>query len=210
VCVSCGCALPATDHGDHRHITAADLRGAADAANTTVGCVAHNIESFAMHHPAEAQKTVEDMANAVEEMTVAVVKAEDAQRFLLMVGYSPNRLPKRGADGFLDVASPEVVEKAAWRFMLNGHGAGLMHKAGGEDAFRIVESSVYRNPEPWVVKATDGTEQTIREGDWLIGILCSPDTWAEYKKGRYGSGSLQGGARRRQPRAETLARQRSA
>lgn len=139
-----------------------------------------------------------------------VVKGiDEAQRFLLMVGYSPNRQPLRGADGFIDIASPEVIEKACWRYMANGAGAGLMHKAGGEDAFKVVENYIYRNPIPWVLKAADGSEQTIREGDWVIGVICSKEVWTDVMSGKYGGGSLQGGAARIHPRAETLARQRS-
>lgn len=191
MCASCGCGDPLHRHPGAASITWQDIEAAAQDAGIS---------------PEEATRNMEQ---AVEQMTGCVVKANEEKRFLLMVGYSPNRLPKRGADGFLDIASPDVVEKAAWRFMLNGHGAGLMHKKGGEDAFRVVESSVYRNPEPWIVKAADGSTQTIREGDWLIGVVCSEPTWDEYKKGRWGSGSLQGGARRARPRPETLARQRS-
>jgi hypothetical protein len=139
----------------------------------------------------------------------AVLKANDEKRFLLLVGYSPNRLPKRGADSFLDLAAPEVVEKACWRFMLNGARGGLNHAPGGENAFKVVESFVYRNPAPWVVKAPNGSTQTIRSGDWLVGIRCSPDTWAAYKRGEFGSISLQGGCLRGPATPDLLARQRS-
>lgn len=138
-----------------------------------------------------------------------VAKAEEDKRFLLMVGYSPNRMPRRGADGFLDIASPDVVEKACWRFMLNGAGAGLMHKAGGENAFKVVENYVYRNPVPWELTAPNGEIVTIRDGDWVIGALCSKETWDDYKAGLYNSGSVQGGAKRMVASPETLAHQRS-
>ena len=131
-------------------------------------------------------------------------------RFVLMVGYSPNKMPFRGADGFLDLASPEVVEKACWRFMDNGANAGLLHKEGDEDAFKVVENYIYRNPVPWVLKAVDGSEQTIRQGDWVIGARLRKDVWEDWKKGRYRSGSLQGGASRIPATPETLARVRSA
>lgn len=145
----------------------------------------------------------------MSDFDVAVKAFNEEQRFLLMVGYSPNRMPLRGADGFVDVASPEVIEKACWRFMLNGAGSGLMHKAGGENAFRVVENYIYRNPVPWVLKAADGSEQTIRDGDWVLGVICSKEVWEDVKAGKYGGGSLQGGAARIHARPETLARQRS-
>lgn len=204
MCASCGCAHVNDDHGDHRAITLEDLKAAADSANTTIDTVAHNIESVVMHRDdSEASKAAAD-----DLLEARVVKAVEAQRFLLMVGYSPNRLPLRGADGFVDIAAPDVVEKGCWRFMENGARGGLMHKSGGEGAFRVVENSIYRNPQPWVLKAADGSEQVIREGDWLIGVVCAADTWDAYKSGAYGGGSLQGGAHRRIASAETLARQR--
>jgi len=130
-------------------------------------------------------------------------------RFLLLVGYSPNDMPLRGADGFCDLASPDVVEKACWRFADNGFGTGLLHKQGGEDAFRIVENYIYRNPVPWEIENPKGQNLVIKQGTWLIGGILSPQTWADYKKGRYGSGSLQGGAERIEATAESLARVRS-
>lgn len=192
MCASCGCGEPTERHPGAPSIVWQQIEAAAQDAGIT---------------PSEA---VKNMADAVEQMTGHVVKADEEHRFLLMVGYSPNRLPHRGADGFQDVASPDVIEKACWKFMLNGHAAGLMHKAGGEGAFRIVENYVYRNPEPWTIKAADGSTQTIRQGDWLIGAILEPETWQAYKAGVYRGGSLQGGARRMEPRPETLARQRSA
>lgn len=144
--------------------------------------------------------------------TGQVVKERSADRFLLMVGYSPNKMPYRGADGFIDLCQPEVVEKACWRFMSNGAGAGLMHKARPDEEeppFRVTENSIYRNPVPWVFKAADGSEVTITEGDWLIGVICSPQVWDDYRKGRYRGGSLQGKALRMAVTPETLARVRS-
>lgn len=190
--MTCGCEIPDAKH-DRAAIYWDDLTAAAADAGISPQEAARNITA------------------ATEQMSKRfhVVKAQDEKRFLLMVGYSPNRMPKRGADGFVDIASPEVVEKACWRFMVNGAGAGLMHKAGGEKAFKVVENSIYRNDEPWVVTAVDGTQQTIRKGDWLIGVICSPQVYDDFKAGKYGSGSLQGGASRMAARPETLARQRS-
>jgi hypothetical protein len=139
-----------------------------------------------------------------------VLESNEEDRFLLLVGYSPNTMPHRGADGFLDVASPRAVEKACWRFLLNGGKAGTMHKAGGENAFRVVENGIYRNEIPWVIKSPDGPDQVIRQGDWVIGMILSKETWADYKAGLFGSGSLQGAAERMPATAETLERIRSA
>lgn len=43
MCLSCGCMMPTNDHGDDRHITLADVQGAAAAADITVEQAAHNV-----------------------------------------------------------------------------------------------------------------------------------------------------------------------
>lgn len=204
MCLTCGCKKPKKQHHDDRNIVWSQLKDAAHAAGIDPETAAENLLSAVEHQLAKGATV-----DAPELSAGSVVKAEPEKRFLLMVGYSPNSMPKRGADGYLDVISPELAEKACWRFLLNGAGAGLLHKEGGADAFKVVENYIYRCDTPWVLKATDGTERTIRNGDWLIGVLCSEQTWADYKAGRYGSGSLQGSASRRAPSPETLEHLRS-
>lgn len=204
MCASCGCALGhlsrADDaHGDSRNITITDLRCAAEAAGISTGKAIANIT-------ATVAGTARD--SKPKAAGFRVVKADPECRFLLTVAYSPNRLPARGADGYLDVVSPDVLEKAAWRFMDNGHEAGLWHEEGHAQEARVVESSIYRGPH-WVIKATDGSEQVIEAGDWLVGFILSDAAWGLYKSGRIGGASPQGGASRRLASTETLARQRS-
>lgn len=134
----------------------------------------------------------------------AVVKADGESRFLLCVVYSPNRLPKRGADGYLDLVRPATLEKACWKFLDNGGRIGLNHQPGGEGAARVVENYVYRNKVPWVIKSPDGTKQVVRRGDWLVGLVLSPEAWQMFKAGKIGPVSLQGGARRRPATPKTL------
>jgi hypothetical protein len=43
MCLSCGCGQPENDHGDDRHITMADLRKAAEAAEIGPQEAADNI-----------------------------------------------------------------------------------------------------------------------------------------------------------------------
>jgi hypothetical protein len=143
------------------------------------------------------------------DFTGTVIKADDEKRFLLVVAYSANKMPYRGADGYVDIASPEVLEKACWRFMDNGAKAGLWHEPGHDDAARVVENYIYRNSEPWVIKHADGSEQVIAEGDWVVGMILSQDAWGLYKKGLIGGASPQGRAKRTEPRPETLSRMRS-
>lgn len=222
MCTSCGCCLPSTTHGDRRHITVEDLRAAADAANTTVETVAHNIESYAMHHhgvrkadearhasdgPSLSVQGPEPSGSDCEVLRIAgVLKSSDEDQYLLTVVYSPNRMPIRGADGKTDVASPRVLEKACWMWMAKGAKTGMWHETGHDHEAVCVESYIYRNPVPWVVKHPDGTETVIKEGDWLAGFVLSNHAWGLYKSGRIGAVSMQGDAGRKAPSAETLAR----
>lgn len=136
-----------------------------------------------------------------------LVKAVDERRFGLFVAYSPNKLPVRGADGKIDVASPDVLERACWRFALNGLKVGVGHKPGGEKAARVVENFVHRGA-PWHVIGPDGTEQVVEPGDWCVGLIFSRTAWEQFKAGKWGGVSLQGTAKRKAASAETLARQR--
>ena len=138
-----------------------------------------------------------------------VTKEAEEKRFLLMVGYAPNMMPKRGSDGFVDLALPDVIEKACWNYALNGFNPGVMHKAGGEEAFVVVENYIYRNPEPWVMKAANGDTVTIPFGTWVLGLILSKEEWDNYKAGKYNGGSMQGRARRRYASPEALAQVRS-
>lgn len=138
-----------------------------------------------------------------------VLKANKPQRLVTFVAYSPNRMPLRGADGKVDVASPEVVEKAAHSFVENGSRTGLFHKPGGENAFQVLESSIYRNPRPWKIVAVNGEQVTVRKGDWVVTCKLSEPAWEAFQKGLLGGVSVQGTASRRPARPETLARQRS-
>ena len=138
-----------------------------------------------------------------------VLKADDENRFLLLVAYSANKMPLRGADHHIDIARPEVLEKACWRFMDNGAKVGLWHEEGHEKSARIVENYIYRNPEPWVLKAPNGDEQVIKQGDWVVGVICDIPTWQLYKSGQIGGASPQGACRRRVADPELLERFRS-
>ena len=135
----------------------------------------------------------------------SVLKASEEDRYLLLVAYSCNTLPARGADHKLDVASPRALEKACWRFADNGFKVGLFHEPGHEGEARIVENFIHRG-KPMVFKAADGTEQVVRRGDWCIGVILSPKAWEMYKQGLIKGASPQGKAGRRPPRRKTLAR----
>jgi hypothetical protein len=173
---------------------------AAKDAGITPERAAENMLSAAAHETSKG-------ADVDHDYSGTVLKADEENRFVLMVAYSANKMPHRGADRKIDVASPDVLEKACWRFMDNGHQVGMWHERSGGG--RVVENSLYRNPIPWVQKCPDGSEQVIKEGDWIVGMILDEDAWGMFKAGLIGGASPQGTAGRKDASPETLARMRS-
>lgn len=131
------------------------------------------------------------------------------QRFLLTIGYQAGQDPRiqRGADGYRDYFTPEELEKAAWSLLRSGAPTcGLFHLDGTEGAAEIVESMIWR-ADPWLIKAVDGTEVTVKSGDWLAGLLLDPAAWDLYKRGKVGGVSPQGAAKRRRSSSPSLAKE---
>lgn len=123
----------------------------------------------------------------------------DEQRFLLAVAHQagPDTRITKGMDGRRDYFTPAELEKACWSFLPNGAKSGLFH--GPDDTIghvQVVESYIYRGPD-WLMKAVDGTEQTVKQGDWLIGLKCDDTAWRLYKTGQVAGVSIQGAAKRR-------------
>lgn len=120
-----------------------------------------------------------DVAKALERY--AVVKAEAAQRYTLGVAY-----PAAEVDGHGDYTSRDDLERAAWTFLARARRAGVMHEDGTDDAGTVVESYIYRGP---LWKAAG---QTIRDGDWLVGVVWDGPTWQRIQAGELTGFSIQG------------------
>jgi hypothetical protein len=142
-------------------------------------------------------------------VTTRVVKSEAARRYTLHVAYPAGRADKHvAADGYKDFASAGAVEDAAWSFLTKSPRIGLGHRPGTEGAGVCAESYVYRGPD-WKLVARDGSEQVIKAGDWLIGVIWDKDVWPKVLSGEIGGVSMQGSAVRRKPAPEALAALRS-
>lgn len=138
-----------------------------------------------------------------------VVKAADEQRYTLTVAYPANKPDVgRAQDGFRDFASAMAVEKAAWSYLRKSPNVGLWHKDGTDGSGEVCESYIYRGPD-WTVQAADGSQQVIKSGDWLMGIIWSEDSWPLVKQGLIGGVSPQGRAKRRMPTAADVQNLRS-
>lgn len=152
----------------------------------------------------EKQETIPD-----DVLEGTVVKSEEEQRYTLTVAYPANKPDVAVAqDGHIDFAGLAAVEKAAWSYLRKSPNVGLYHKTGTDGSGEVCESYIYRGPD-WTIKAQDGSEQVIKAGDWLMGIIWSEDSWPLVKQGLIGGVSPQGRAKRRIPTADDVANLRS-
>jgi hypothetical protein len=148
-------------------------------------------------------------ADGTADVAGMVVKAQDELRYTLTVAYPADKPDASvAADGFRDFASKSAVRDAAWNYLTKSRQVGLRHEDGTEGAGEVVESFLWPGDD-WTVKAADGTEHVIKQGDWLVGIVWSPQAWAMVKSGEIGGVSMQGRAVRRTPTAEAVASLRS-
>ena len=150
-------------------------------------------------------------SNQVDDDVVSgiVVKSQEEQRYTLTCAYPANK-PDVGTaqDGFRDFAGAAAVEKAAWSYLRKSPNVGLWHQGGTDGSGEVCESYIYRGPD-WTIQASDGSEQVIKSGDWLMGIIWSEDSWPLVKQGLIGGVSPQGRAKRRTPDAAAVANLRS-
>ncbi len=194
MCLSCGCVAtggsPTDDHDDDANITLGDLTAAANAQGITLAQAALNI----VDSLAAAQAPTEPAEGAVIK---ALEVSGVPQRYVLGVAYPSDQL-----DGHQEWMSRAEVENAAWNYVRKGRQVGFYHADSTFGHAEIVESYVYRGPN-WVTKDLDGTEQTIREGAWLLGAILDPAGFDLVLKGKADGFSLDGVARRRRAKPPT-------
>jgi hypothetical protein len=141
-----------------------------------------------------------------ETVAGALVKADDERRYTLTVAYPADKADAAvAADGHRDFASKDAVRQAAWSFLVKSPMVGLHHAEGTDGAGTVVESFTWPGPD-W---SPDGAGYTVKEGDWLVGVVWSEQAWSLIKSGKVGGVSMQGSAKRRKPAPEALAGLRS-
>lgn len=131
----------------------------------------------------------------VPEVMRMVSKAAEPQRFVLGIAYQagPDPRIRRGVDGGRDYFTKAELEKAAWSYMASGRPQmNAFHVEGTEDCAVSVESFIWRWPD-W----DTGDGVVVKDGDWCLGAILSPDTWALHKAGKINGLSPEGTARRR-------------
>lgn len=112
-----------------------------------------------------------------------ILKVDDNQEYTFVLGavMVPERFDNQG-----DIASAEVIERAAHGFIEESGRPGLMHKVRlTKREAAIVESYIVRSPG----YAIGGTELPI--GTWIVGMrVYDPRSRAAIKKGIFGGFSI--------------------
>lgn len=204
MCLSCGCHMPADDHGDCRHLTLTRLQGAADAAGTDIPHVVSNLVLALAHHAPSMAKEVQ--AVQTDLTACRVVKTTEERRFTLGVAYPAMKADvARAADGHRDFVSPEVLEKTAWEWLAKSRDVNLFHQRETLGHFTPTESYIWRGPDWQVDSPVDGKPYVVKAGSWLLGGVWDELGWAYVKAGLVNGWSPEGGARRSVPTPERLA-----
>ena len=157
MCWSCGCQATGGDpddcHGDVRNLATVALQSAAAACGCDIPTVVANIAATLL--------TVGGgVAKGDRATSGALIKADDVKRVATYVAYPVNKADAGlAADGHRDFASKDEVERLAWNWMAKGARLGLWHLHGTDD-YETVESGLHHGPD-WVIKATDGSIQTV-------------------------------------------------
>jgi hypothetical protein len=145
-------------------------------------------------------------------IAATMVKSAPERRFALYCAYPAMKADvTTAADGHRDFAAHGAIEDTCWDYTLKSRKIGLWHSDGEETvgAGEVVESYIYRNSVPWVIKAPDGSEHVIKAGDWMLGIRWGEAAWKDVRSGKINGVSMQGRASRRRPAPESLAQLRS-
>ena len=90
-----------------------------------------------------------------------------------------------------DITSPQVLEKAAYNFVLKYRATGEMHE--GEAKGYLVESVMFTKQKMLAIGIPEGT---IPEGWWLGFYIPDDEVCAKIKSGQYKMFSIQGKARK--------------
>lgn len=146
------------------------------------------------HHPGESPTVYHYGRALTVNYKKALRKSSDPDRFVLGIAYQAGMDPniKKGADGYTDFISSEVLEKAAWGYLRGrAYDNGLEHEDGTTGHVDVVESSIYRGPD-WEINGV-----VVKSGDWLLGAILDEPTWELVKAGKFTGWSPQGKVSRR-------------
>ncbi|MBX5477157.1 MAG: hypothetical protein IRZ18_08570 [Clostridia bacterium] len=127
------------------------------------------------------------MGQATEDSArYTVMKAAEEQHYTLGIAYPADRIDAHG-----EFTSAEELERTAWHWMAEHRLIGIQHEDGTTGHGVPVESYIYRGPD-WEING-----QTVRAGDWLLGVVWDDTAWDLIKRGVLKGYSIQGEAERK-------------
>lgn len=207
MCWACGNLNGADTHGSHATLTTSVLENAAKAVGTDIPGLVYGIArtlAASDFRPVAAVEPAHDAYAACH-----VVKASSERRYTLGLAYPAMRPDVSVArDGYRDFVSSDALEKTAWEWMAKHRDINLFHQGDTSGHATVVESYIWRGPDWTVQSPVDGSECTIKSGDWLLGTVWDEHGWGLVKSGLINGWSPEGGAKRAVPSAERLAQLR--
>jgi len=121
----------------------------------------------------------------------AIVKSADDRR--LVFGWANVAVRVTGEvieDYQADIVEIDVLERAAYEYVLNFGTAGEMHRRGGVG--RLVESVAFTKEKA----AAMGIPEGYLPQGWWVGYYIDDEVWAKIKNGEYSMFSIEGTAQR--------------
>lgn len=128
--------------------------------------------------------TTED--NLEKSLAVAITKIDEEKN--LVFGFASVVENEDGTpvvDSQGDVLTPDELEKAAYKFVLEVRKAGEMHRRI-EGVGELVESVVLTKAKRLAMGLTPGAS------GWWVGFKVAPEVFAKVKSGEYGGFSIGG------------------
>lgn len=121
---------------------------------------------------------------------VTITKVADEQHIVMGWANVANRADGTTIEDFQeDIIEPDMLEKAAYDFVLNFRNTGELHNPELRERGRLVESVVFTKEK---IAAMGIPEGTIPEGWWVGFKIDDESTWEKVKKGDYKMFSIEG------------------
>lgn len=138
----------------------------------------------------ENEKIIEK--RAPENSVVYITKTKEYEN--LVFGWANIALKKDGTfphDWQDDITLPEVLERAAYQFVLKYRATGEMHQ--GETKGYLIESMMFTKEKQQVLGISEGI---VPEGWWVGFYIPDDEVFEKVKSGKYKMFSIEGKARR--------------
>lgn len=136
--------------------------------------------------------TTEESIYIDEPLNVDIAKMNDDQH--LVFGWANISINSDGSvplDWQGDITAPQVLEKAAYQYVLKNKGTGEMHQ--GETVGHLVESVMFTKQKRESMGIPEGT---VPDGWWIGFYVPDDEVVAKIKNGTYNMFSIQGKAKK--------------